>query len=164
MFDVADHLDELRSWPTERLETRRREVVRERRRLETEELTIVRVLDERGRIDTTVGADGESARVVREKVETARALESLPAVAAAAHAGDLSVEQLGSVVKLADEASDAEWAVRAPNVAPADLAHLARTRSTPSVEDARAASGRRGVCGCGGKGATCCTCGASCPI
>ena len=87
MFDVADHLDELRSWPTERLETRRREVVRERRRLETEELTIVRVLDERGRIDTTVGTDGESARVVREKVETARALESLPAVAAAAHAG-----------------------------------------------------------------------------
>ncbi len=105
----------------------------------------MRVLDERGRIDTTVGADGESARTVREKVETARALESLPHVAAAAHAGELSDEQLGSVVRLADEESDAEWAARAPNVAPADLARLARTKATPSVEDARARRDARGL-------------------
>ena len=105
----------------------------------------MRVLDEWGRIDVTVGEHGESARTVREKVETARALESLPAVAAAAHAGELSVEQLGSVVKLADEESDAEWAARAPNVAPADLARLARSKSTPSVEDARARREARGL-------------------
>ena len=89
---------------------------------------MVRVLDERGQIDPTVGRDGESARTVRETLETARALESLPAVAAAAHAGNPSAEQLGSVVKLADEDSDMEWAQRAPHVAPADLARLARTR------------------------------------
>ena len=110
MFDVADHLDGLRSWPTERLVARRDKLVRVQREARVEELAVVRVLDERGQIDPTVGGAGESARMVRDTLETARALESLPAVAAAAHAGDLSAEQLGSVVKLADEDSDAEWA------------------------------------------------------
>jgi hypothetical protein len=138
MFDVADHLDGLRCWPTERLVARRGELVRVQREARVEELAVVRVLDERGRIDPTVGRAGESARTVRETLETARALESLPAVAAAAHAGNLSSEQLGSVVRLADEESDAEWARRAPNVAPVDLARLARSRSKPTVEDGRA--------------------------
>ena len=138
MFDVIDHLDELRSWPTDRLSSRRDELVREQRRLHIEELTITRVLDERGQIDATVGRDGESARTVREQLETARALESLPAVAAAAHAGRFSDDQLSSVVKLADEESDAEWAVRAPNVAPADLARLARTKVKPTLAEGRA--------------------------
>ena len=138
MFDVTDRLDVLRSHSTEWLEARRREVVAEVRRLQSEELAIVRVLDERGRIDISIGLDGESARTVREKVETARALESLPAVAAAAYAGNLSAEQLGAVVRLADEESDAEWAVRAPNVTPADLARLARGKVKPSVEEGRA--------------------------
>jgi hypothetical protein len=137
MFDAAGHLDELRCWPTERLVARRREVVAEQRRLHTEELLLTRVLDERGKIDPTVGADGESARTVRDKVETARRLESLPEVAAAAHAGKLSDEQLSSAAKLADEESDAEWAARAPNMAPADLARLARTQSKPTLEDSR---------------------------
>ena len=137
-FDVAGSLDELRSHSSEWLETRRREVVAEVRRLQSEELAIVRVLDERGRIDVSVGRDGESTRTVREKVETARALESLPAVAAAAHAGALSAEQLGAVVRLADEESDAEWARRAPNVTPADLSRLAREQSKPTVADGQA--------------------------
>ena len=139
MFDVTDHLDELRCWSTTRLRARREELVRVRRS-RTEELTVVRVMDERGQIDVTVGLDGESARMVREKVETARALESLPSIAAAAHAGALSAEQLGAVVKVADEESDAEWAARAPNVTPggsrtdgagADEAH-GRGRPGPS--------------------------------
>jgi Domain of unknown function (DUF222) len=138
MFDVVDHLDELRSWPTDRLEARRREVVRAKRRLEIEELDILRVLDERGRIDPTVGDQGESPRTVRDKVETARALESLPEIAAVAYDGDLSAEQLSAVTKFADEASDAEWARRAPNVAPSDLARMARNASKPSTEDSRA--------------------------
>src|SRR6185312_13811330 len=121
MFDVVDHLDELRCWPTDRLEARRREVVRAKRRLEVEELNIMRVLDERGRIDPTVDDLGESARTVRDKVETARRLESLPEIAAAAHEGDLSAEQLSAVTKLADEDSDAAWAHRAPHVKPAEL-------------------------------------------
>jgi hypothetical protein len=129
MFDVGGHLDELRSWPTERLVAHRDCLVSEQRRLHVEELDVLRVLDERGRVDTSVGAHGESARTVRDKVEQARALESLPAVAAAAYAGALSDEQLGAVVKLADESTDAEWARRAPNVAPADLERV----ETPSM-------------------------------
>ncbi len=105
----------------------------------------MRVLDERGQIDATVGRDGESARAVREKLETARALESLPTIAAAAHAGRLSDDQLSSVVRLADESTDAEWAQRAPNVAPADLARLARTKSKPTVEDGRARRAARSL-------------------
>jgi hypothetical protein len=57
----------------------------------------------------------------------------LPAVAAAAYEGALS-----AVTKLADEASDGEWARRAPNVAPVELARLARNASKPSTEDSRA--------------------------
>ena len=163
MFDVAHHLDELRSHSSEWLESRRREVVAEVRRLQSEELAIVRVLDERGRIDVSVGLDGESARVVREKVETARALESLPAVAAAAHAGTLSAEQLGAVVKLADEESDAEWAARAPNVTPGDLSRMAREQSKPTVEEGRARHAARYL-GCGGtRDLGCCRSAASCP-
>ena len=138
MFDVGIHLDELRSWSTDRLFAHHEHLVREQRRLQLEDLDVLRVLDERGQIDVSVGRDGESARTVREKVETARALESLPAVAAAAHAGTLSDEQLAEVVKLADEHSDAEWAARAPNITPADLGRMARTKSKPTVEESRA--------------------------
>ena len=113
-------------------------MVAEVRRLQSEELAIVRVLDERGRIDVSVGLDGESAFTVRTKVETARALESLPAVAAVAYGGSLSGEQLRAVVKLADEESDEEWAARAPNVTPADLSRMAREKSKPSAEEGRA--------------------------
>src|SRR4029077_4755796 len=138
MFDVVDHLDELRSWPTDRLLARRREVVRAKRRLEIEELDILRVLDERGRVDPALGDQGESPRTLRDKLETARRLESLPEIAAAAYEGDLSAEQLSSVTKLADEDSDGEWARRAPRVAPGELARLARNAVKPSTEDSRA--------------------------
>ena len=150
MFNVADHLDELRSWPTGRLVAHHECLVREQRRLQLEDLDVLRVLDERGQIDSTVGRDGESARTVREKLETARALESLPTIAAAAHAGRFSDDQLSSVVKLADESSDAEWAARAPQVAPVDLARLAHTQRKPTAEEGRARYAARGVCGCGG--------------
>ena len=73
MFDVL--VDELRTHSTEWLESRRSEVIGAQRELRTEELAIVRVLDERGRIDPTIGSNGESAQTVRDKVETARALE-----------------------------------------------------------------------------------------
>jgi hypothetical protein len=138
MFDVGGHLDELRSWPTDRLEARRVELVKVQREARIEELDVLRVLDERGQIDVTVGRDGESARTVLQKLETARALESLPAVAAAAHAGLLSDEQLVETVKVADEESDVEWAQRAPNMTPADLARKARTKTKPTVEESMA--------------------------
>jgi hypothetical protein len=118
MFDIADHLDDLRSWPTDRLVCRRDDLIGVQRQARVEELAIVRILDERGRIDPTVDDHGESAQTVRDKVETARRLESLPEIAAVAYDGALSPEQLNAVTKLADEFSDAEWARRAPNVAP----------------------------------------------
>src|SRR4051794_24954931 len=135
MFDVL--VDELRTHSTEWLESRRREVVGAQRELHAEELAIVRVLDERGRIDPSMGAYGDSARVVRDKVETARALESLPAIASVAMEGGFSDEQLSSVVQLADEESDREWARRAPN-GPLELARQARKASKPTAEDSRA--------------------------
>ena len=64
---------------------------------------MLRVLDERGQVDCSMGSQGESARAVRDKVETARALESLPAIASVAMEGGFSDEQLSSVVQLADE-------------------------------------------------------------
>jgi hypothetical protein len=143
MFDAL--VEEMRSHSTEWLEARRGEVVVEIRRLQSEEHAILLVLDERGRVDVSRGRDGESARTVRRKVEKARALGSLPAVAAAAHAGNLSSEQLDEVVKLADEESDAEWAARAPNVTPADLARLAREQAKPTVEDGRARHAARSL-------------------
>jgi hypothetical protein len=138
-------VDELRTHSSEWLETRQRTVIDAQRELHAEELAIVRVLDERGRIDVSVGALGESARVVREKVEIARALESLPAIGAVACDGGFSDEQLASVVRLADESSDAEWARRAPNVDPAELARLARNASKPTAEDSRARHQARGL-------------------
>ena len=145
MFEIADHLDELRCWPTERLVTRRDELIGVQRQARVEELAIVRILDERGRIDPTVGDHGESARTARDTVETARRLESLPEIAAAAYEGALSSEQLRAVTKLADEASDGEWARRAPNVAPVELARLARNAVKPSTEDSRARYEARSV-------------------
>jgi Domain of unknown function (DUF222)/HNH endonuclease len=138
MFDIADHLDELRCWPTDRLRKELDALVYEQRQLRTKELAVLRVLDERGQVDPTLDAAGESARTVRDKLETARALESLPEIAAVAYDGDLSAEQLSAVTKLADEFSDAEWARRAPNVAPSELARLARNAVKPSTEDSRA--------------------------
>ena len=76
--------------------------------------------------------------MVRDKVETARALESLPAIASVAMEGGFSDEQLSSVVQLADEESDREWARRAPNVDPLELSRMARNVSKPTAEDSRA--------------------------
>src|SRR5438874_6522371 len=114
MFDAL--VDEMRTHTTEWLRREREELIAQQRRLRTREMAVLRVLDERGQVDCSMGSAGESARVVRDKVETARALESLPAIGSVALEGGLSDEQLSQVVKLADEESDAEWARRAPNV------------------------------------------------
>ena len=56
MFDVVDHFDELRCWPTERLRARHEELLREQRRLYAEDLAVLRVLDERGQVDDALAA------------------------------------------------------------------------------------------------------------
>jgi hypothetical protein len=136
MFDVL--VDELRTHSTEWLESRRCVVISAQRELHTEELAIVRVLDERGRIDPTIGSNGESAQTVRDKTETARALETLPAIASVAMEGGFSDEQLSSVVRLADGESDREWARRGPSMDPQELDRQARKLRKVSVEDSRA--------------------------
>ena len=136
MFDVL--VDELRTHSTAWLESRRCEVIGAQRELYAEELAIVRVLDERGRIDPTIGSNGESAQTVHDKVETARALESLPAIGSVAMDGGFSDEQLSQVVKLADGESDREWAVRAPNMDPHELGRQVRKLKKPSAEESRA--------------------------
>jgi hypothetical protein len=145
VIDATDCLDVMRSHSTEWLEARRVEVIAEVRRLQAEEHSILLVLDERGRVDVSRGLDGESARTVREKLETARALESLPAISAVAAAGDLSSEQLHEVVKFADVESDAELARRAPNMTPADLARMAREQKKPTVEEGQARQAARSL-------------------
>jgi hypothetical protein len=129
--------DVFHAWSTERLLRERDDLVAQQRRLHARELAVLAVLDERGRVDCSRGAGGESARTVREKVETARALEAPPHIAAAAGAGALSDEQLAEVTRVADEHTDAEWAARAPGMDPGDLARLARRQAKPTAEDSR---------------------------
>jgi len=136
-FVFRDHVDDLRCRETAWLLARRAELVGEQRRLRTEELAVVAVLDERGRAVDALAADGVSARTAREVVDTARALESLPEVAAAAHDGRLSDEQLAPLVQLAEESADAEWVERAANTSPVDLRRMVRTQDKPTVEDSR---------------------------
>jgi hypothetical protein len=138
-FDYRGLVEGLSCRPTEWLVARRETLVREQRRLRVEELAVTAVLDDRGVLDDALAArDGVSVEQARMRVETARALEELPAVAAAAHAGTLSDEQLAPLARLADAESDAEWAVRGSRCAPADLERLARNVSKPTAEEAHA--------------------------
>ena len=146
MFAYRDRLDELRCHSTEWLRARRCELVAEQRRLWVEELAVVAVLDERGAVDDAMGiGDGVSLRSWRDHVATARALEDLPCLADAAHAGSVSPEQLVPAARLADEESDAEWARRAGNTAASDLWRLARTRRKPTEDDGHQRRRRRAV-------------------
>jgi len=138
-FDYGLLVDEFRCRPTAWVQAERARVMREQRALRVRELALIRVLDERGALDDTVAArDGVSLRQVRATIATARALEVLPSIAAAAAAGDLSEEQLREVVKIADAASDAEWAKEAVAWSPSDLADEARRRTTPTMSEAHA--------------------------
>ena len=102
MFDYGDRLDELRCHTSEWLAARRSELVAEQRRLRVEELAVVAVFDERGAVDDAMAvADGVSVHTWRDTVATARALEELPCLADAAHAGTVSPEQLVPAAQLA---------------------------------------------------------------
>ena len=162
MFDVL--VDEMRTHSSEWLESRRREVIGAQRELHTEELAIVRVLDERGRVDCSIGAHGESARMVRDKVDTARALESLPEIGRVAFEGGFSDEQLS--------AGGAVWPTRS-RIGSGRRGRRTWIRSSSAVWRGRWRSRRRRIrgrgtrrvsCGCGGPATRgCCTCEASCP-
>ena len=136
-FDYRERLDELRCHATSWLEARRAELRREQQRLRVEELAVLRILDERRALgpfpDATV-----TERTRRELLEVARALESTPAIATAAHEGELSWDQLTPLSRLATPETDREWAERAPRCAPIDLAREARRVQVVTPSDAAA--------------------------
>jgi hypothetical protein len=139
VFDIRDHLDDLRCRETSWLAEERERELREIRRREVRVLALTKVLDERQALGPDLAArDGVSEATSRRMVETARALESLPEVAAVAYDGRLSAEQLAPAVELADEASDAEWAQRAAEASPAALTRMAREQRKPTREESLA--------------------------
>jgi hypothetical protein len=137
--DRADQRDRLRCRETCWLVARRAELVQVQRQARAEELAIVAILDEREAFDACAeAASGVSARAAREMLDTARALDGLPAIAAAAAEGKLSEEQLAAVAELADESTDAQWAERAPSCSPTELQRLVRRQRTPTAEESLA--------------------------
>jgi hypothetical protein len=136
-FDFRGRVDELRCHETSWLCARRDELRREQQRLRVEELAVVRVLDERRALgempDPTV-----TSRTAREDLEVARALETRPAIASAAHDGRISRDQLAPLTRLATPDTDREWARRGPSCAPLDLEREARKAKVVTPEDAAA--------------------------
>jgi len=136
-FDFRERLDELRCHETAWLTVRREELRREQQRLRVEELAVVRILDERRALDVMPDPT-VSTRTARETLEVARALESTPAIAGAAHEGRLSWEQLAPLARVATPETDREWARRGPNCSPFDLEREARKGRVVTPEDAAA--------------------------
>jgi hypothetical protein len=62
MFDAL--VDERRTHSTEWLRGERESLLVQQRNLRTRELAVLRVLDERGQVDCSVGSEGESAVAV----------------------------------------------------------------------------------------------------
>jgi hypothetical protein len=144
--DYGSLLHELRCHTTEWLLEYRGKAIREQRGARLRELAATAVLDERGRVDDTLAAaDGVSLRALHETVETARVLEELPAVAAAAGAGRISDEQLAAVTRLADASTDQDWAQRAATTSPVDLQRELRATKVPSAEDLTRRRARRSL-------------------
>lgn len=140
----STELDELRTWPTERLRAARHEALVEERRWRLRRVALDRVLDERGAtgcrdaVQWVQGRDKVRSSTARAEVEVARSLETLPHIAAAAEAGALSFDQLEQIVQLATPESDAEWAQRGRTAAPSDLARLVRRQRVVTAEEAEA--------------------------
>jgi len=136
----TEELDELRTWPTDRLLAARDEAVVEERRWRLRRVTLDRALEERGTTGPDVAEwlqtrDTVRTATARAEVEIARELEKLPAIAAAAQRGELSFDQLEHLVVLATPETDTEWAARGAQAAPGDLARMARrTRVVSQVE------------------------------
>jgi len=136
-FDFAAGVEALRARDTGWLCTRERELTRVEREARVERMMVKRVLDERGVLDRVPDAS-VSERTARAEVEVARRLESQPEIAAAAHAGRISWDQLQPLVELATPDTDAEWARRGARAAPAELNRMARKTRAVSLAEAEA--------------------------
>jgi hypothetical protein len=135
-FDFTARVDELRCHPNEVLRNRLAEARREQQRWRLEELAVTRVLDDRGALEKMPDRT-ESTRTQREKVEVARALESRPALAAAAHDGALSWDQLQPLCELSSPETAPEWAQRGQALAPVELHRKVRQGQVLTLADAQ---------------------------
>jgi len=142
-----DLLFELRCWDSDRLGAERERVIVERRKLRTRELALTCVLDERDALAKDQAArDGETEAESRRKRETAKKLEHLPNLGAAAMNGELSSGQLDPAADLADEDSDEEITETAKRTSPHDLQRMAREqRRKASREDSVRRRSRRSL-------------------
>ncbi|MEX2254769.1 MAG: hypothetical protein WEC34_04975, partial [Acidimicrobiia bacterium] len=139
----TETLDELRTWPNDRLHAARDDAVIEERRWRLRRVALDRVLDERGAtgpdaVEWVQDRDKVRATTARAEVEVARRLDELPELAAKADAGELSFDQLEHLVHLATPETDAEWAQRGPQAAPSDLARLVQRQRVVSAAEADA--------------------------
>ena len=138
MNTFNDLLFELRCWDTDRLRGERERVIVERRKLRTRELALTRVLDERDALAKDQAArDGDTEAESRRKRETAKKLEHLPNLGAAAMNGELSSSQLEPAADLADEDSDADITERAKGASPLELQKMAREQRRRASADTR---------------------------
>ncbi|HEU5302196.1 MAG TPA: DUF222 domain-containing protein [Acidimicrobiia bacterium] len=143
-FDFRDRVDSLRCRSTRDLRRYVTDLAAQEQQIRLERLAVTRVLDDRHALGALPDPKASALRT-RTELEVARALESLPAVSAAAHEGSLSWDQLAPVARVATPATDAEWATRAPNVAPVDLQRMARAARKVTTEDAAARRAARAV-------------------
>ena len=143
-FDFRDRVDSLRCRSTRDLRRYVTDLAAQEQQIRLERLAVTRVLDDRHALGALPDPKASGLRT-RTELEVARALESLPAVSAAAHEGSLSWDQLAPVARVATPATDAEWATRAPNVAPVDLQRMARAARKVTTEDAAARRAARAV-------------------
>jgi len=135
-FDFPSRVCELHTHSTEALRARMAAARREQLRWRLEELACLRVLDARDALGA-VPDRTESARTRKAKLEVARALESRPALARAAHEGRLSWDQLVPVCELSTPEADRDWATRAPHVSPVELERRRRRSRRATFDDDR---------------------------
>ena len=143
-YDFSARVDALRCHSIDSLKALLVEARREKQRWWLEELALTRVLDDREALGPFPDAT-QSARTNKQNVNVARELESLPKLAAAAHAGDISQDQLVPLAELATPETDGEWSQRGKRMSPGDLDRMARMRQKVSAKDAAARREARGV-------------------
>lgn len=92
---------------------------------------------------------GDSLHTARERVRVARALDSLPATAAAFALGELSYSKVRAITRMACAGDDGEWVEIARHSTGAQLdrmvAGVKRAVGADEAHDARAAFQRRGI-------------------
>jgi hypothetical protein len=93
--------------------------------------------------DWAAGRLGVSRRAAADEMEVGRRLGALPALAAAAAAGELTSEQAKPVVAVADPATDAAWADAAPSMGVGSLRRRAAKARRPAAADHAAARAAR---------------------